>query len=49
MKLVSIDSTRIYVYEYEKNENIGVFIKNLKEKNIDYYITEKYNTITILD
>ena len=47
MKLVSVDSTKIYVYEYEKNENIEDFIKNLKEKNIDYYITEKYNTIQL--
>ncbi len=48
MKLVSVDSTGIYVYEYKKNENIENLVENLKENNIDYYITKKYNTITIL-
>lgn len=48
MELVSIDSTGIYVYEYQKDENIDKIIANLEKNKINYYITKKYNTITIL-
>ena len=48
MKLVSIDDTGIYVYKYNKNENLNKIIENLKSNKINYYVTEKYNTITIL-
>ena len=48
MKLVSVDDTGIYVYEYNKNENLDKIIEKLKADKINYYVTEKYNTITIL-
>lgn len=48
MKLVSVDSTGIYTYEYEKNEDIEDIIAKLEMNNINYYVTKKYKTITIL-
>lgn len=48
MKLVSVDDTGIYVYEYSKNENLDKIVKKLESNKINYYITKKYNTITIL-
>lgn len=48
MKLVSIDSTGIYTYEYTKKDNIDKIIENLENNKINYYIIKKYKTITIL-
>ena len=48
MKLVSVDDTGIYVYEYNKNEDLDKIVKKLKTDKINFYVTEKYNIITIL-